>query len=76
MQTRWFHIVVIAVLALVTLILAVQNLDSVTFSFLSFRLTVPLAILIVIIYVMGAATGSTLWGLIRWASAGARRHDG
>lgn len=72
---RWFHIAVIAVLAVVTLILVVQNFHSVTFSFLNLSLTMPLALLIVIIYVMGAATGGSLWGLIRWAAAGSRQYD-
>jgi hypothetical protein len=49
-----------------------QNFHGVTFSFLNLSLTMPLAILIAVIYVMGAATGGSLWGLIRWASAGSR----
>lgn len=70
---RWFHIAVIAVLAFVTLVLMFQNFEAVTFSFLNFGLTMPLAILIALIYVMGAATGGSLWALVRWAAAGARR---
>jgi uncharacterized integral membrane protein len=69
---RWFHIAVIAVLGIVTLILLLQNFHGVTFSFLNLSLNMPLAILIAVIYVMGAATGGSLWGLIRWASAGSR----
>jgi lipopolysaccharide assembly protein A len=72
---RWFHIAVIAVLAIVTLILVVQNFHGVTFSFLNLSLTMPLALLIVIVYAMGAATGGSLWGLIRWAAAGARQPE-
>lgn len=70
---RWFHIAVIAVLAFVTLVLIFQNFAAVTFSFLNLSLTVPLALLIAIIYVMGAATGGSLWGLIRWAAGGSSR---
>jgi uncharacterized integral membrane protein len=69
---RWMHIAVIGVLALVTLILVFQNFNTVTFSFLNFGLTMPLAILIVLIYAMGAVTGGSLWALVRWAAAGAR----
>lgn len=72
---RWFHIAVIAVLALVTLILIFQNFETVTFSFLNLGMTVPLALLIAIVYVMGAATGGSLWGLIRWAAGGSRRPE-
>lgn len=73
---RWFHIAVIAVLAFVTLILIFQNFETVTFSFLNLGMTVPLALLIAIVYVMGAATGGSLWGLIRWAAAGTQRPEG
>lgn len=70
---RWFHIAVIAILGVATLILLLQNFHGVTFAFLNLSLTMPLAILIAVIYVMGAATGGSLWGLIRWASAGSRQ---
>lgn len=70
---RWFHIAVIAILALIIVLLTLQNFQSVTFSFLNFRMTMPLALFIPLIYVMGAATGGSLWGLIRWATAGARQ---
>lgn len=72
---RWFHIAVIAILALITLILIVQNFEMVTFSLLNLSMTVPLALLIAIVYIMGAATGGSLWGLIRWATAGSRRTE-
>jgi uncharacterized integral membrane protein len=70
---RWFHIAVIAVLGLVTLILAVQNLQSVTVSFLGFVLTLPLVLVIVLIYVLGMITGSSLWSLVRWAAHGIKQ---
>jgi uncharacterized integral membrane protein len=69
---RWLHIVVIAVLAVATLIFALQNLQSVTVSFLNFRLGAPLAVLALVIYLLGMATGGSLWALIRWALEGAR----
>jgi uncharacterized integral membrane protein len=70
---RWTQIVVAAVLGIVTLILVLQNFHIVTFSFLGFSLTMPLALLIVLVYVMGALTGGSLWDLIRWATAGEKR---
>lgn len=70
---RWFHMVVIAVLAAATLIFAVQNLQSVTVAFLNFRLSAPLAVLIAVMYVLGMATGGSLWALVRWALEGSRR---
>ena len=73
---RWFHIALVAILALATVIFAVQNLQSVTVSFLSFRLSAPLAVLIAVMYLLGMATGGSLWALIRWALEGSKRPVG
>jgi uncharacterized integral membrane protein len=70
---RWLNIVVIVVLAAVMLIFAIQNLQTVTVAFLRFSLTAPLSILIVVIYLLGMATGGSLWALIRWAIDGNKR---
>jgi uncharacterized integral membrane protein len=67
---RWLNIAVIVVLVAVMLIFAVQNLQTVTVAFLRFSLTAPLSILIVVIYLLGMATGGSLWALIRWAIDG------
>jgi putative membrane protein len=70
---RWVHISIIAVLAIATLIFAVQNMQSVTVTFLNFRISAPLAVLVGVIYVLGMATGGSLWALFRWALEGSRR---
>ncbi len=41
---RWIHIGVIVAFAAVILIFALQNLESVTMSFLGFRISAPLAV--------------------------------
>lgn len=69
---RWFHLALITVLAAATLIFAFQNLQNVTVAFLSFRLTAPLAVLIAVVYVLGMATGGSLWSLFRWALEGSK----
>ena len=63
----------IAILALVTLIFALQNFQSVTVAFLRPQLSAPLAVLIVIIYLLGMATGGSAWALIRWAWQGSKQ---
>ena len=70
---RWFNIIVIAILAIVILIFAFQNLQSVTVSFLGFSITASLAVLFVIVYLLGMATGGSVWALIRWAWQGSRQ---
>ncbi len=70
---RWFHIAVIAVFAAVMLIFAIQNFQTVTVAFLRFSLSAPIAFLVIVIYLLGMATGGSLWALIRWAIEGHKR---
>ena len=69
---RWFHMSLIAVLAAARLMFAFQNLQSVTVGFLGFSFTMPLAILFIIVYLLGMATGGSAWSLIRWAWQGSK----
>jgi uncharacterized integral membrane protein len=69
---RWFHMTVVAVLAIAFLIFAVQNLQSATVAFLGFSFTMPLAILFVIVYLLGMATGGSARSLVRWAWQGSK----
>jgi uncharacterized integral membrane protein len=70
---RWVYLAVIAVLGLVTLIFALQNFQSVTVSFLRLQLSAPLAVLIILIYLLGMATGGSAWALLRWAWQGSKQ---
>jgi len=73
---RWFHLTLIAIFVVAILIFAAQNLQSVTVSFLNFRVGAPLAVLIALIYLLGMITGGSLWALIRWALEGSKRPAG
>jgi putative membrane protein len=70
---RWLYMAVVAAIAAATLIFAVQNLQHVTISFLGLSMSAPLAILVVVIYLLGMATGGSVWALMRWAVEGSRR---
>ena len=70
---RWVNTTVIVALVIATLIFALQNFQSVTVSFLSFRVSAPLAILVAIIYLLGMATGGSAWALMRWAWRGSKQ---
>ena len=48
-----------------TLVFALQNLGVVTMSFLGFSARAPLAFLIAVAYLFGAATGGSLLALLR-----------
>ena len=69
---RWFHLTVIVLFAAVTAIFAVQNFQIVTVSLLRFSAQTPLALLVAIIYVLGAVTGSSLFALLWRAMERAR----
>jgi lipopolysaccharide assembly protein A len=64
---------IVVVLAAAMLIFAIQNLQSVTVSFLNLTIGAPLGVLAVVLYLLGMATGSSLWALIRWALEGSKR---
>ena len=69
---RWIHTAVIVLFAAITLLFAVQNFQVVTMSFLGFSATLPLALLAIIIYLLGMATGGSLWTLLRRSFEGSR----
>jgi lipopolysaccharide assembly protein A len=62
---RWVYLTIVVLFVAVILIFALQNLGVVTMSFLGFSIRAPLAILAVIIYVLGALTGGSLFALLR-----------
>lgn len=65
---RWFNSAIIVILVAAMVLFAVQNFQSVTVSFLTTKMSTPLAVLIVLVYVLGMLTGGSLWALIRWAA--------
>jgi uncharacterized integral membrane protein len=72
---RWFHLAVIVLFAAATLIFALQNLQIVNMSFLGFGARMPLALLVALTYLLGAATGGSLLALLHRSVEGAKRHS-
>jgi len=70
---RWFYLAVIIVFAATTLLFILQNGDLVTISFLGLSFRAPFAILVAITYVLGAATGGSLFALLRRSYQGSQR---
>ena len=70
---RWVHFAIIILFAAATLIFALQNLETVTISFLGFKARAPFALQIAIVYLVGAATGGSLFALLRRSYEGSRR---
>jgi uncharacterized integral membrane protein len=69
---RLVYLAIIIVLAGAAVIFILENLTSVSASFLGFSVTMPLAILVFIVYVLGAATGGSLFALLRRSYEGSR----
>jgi len=70
---RWIHLAVIVLFALATLAFAVQNFEVVTMSLFHFEVRAPLALVTIVVYLLGAVTGGSLFALLRRSYKGARR---
>jgi lipopolysaccharide assembly protein A len=70
---RWIYFAVVVLIAAATVIFALQNLQIVSVSFLASTLSAPLALLVFVVYVLGAATGGSLYALLRKSVQGSRR---
>jgi uncharacterized integral membrane protein len=70
---RWIYLGIIILFAAATIIFALQNLEIVTMSLLGFNTRVPLALVVAIAYVLGAATGGSLFALLRRSYEGSRQ---
>jgi uncharacterized integral membrane protein len=70
---RWIHLGIIILFALATIIFALQNFEIVTMSLLGFNARVPLALVVAIAYLLGAATGGSLFALLRRSYEGSRQ---
>ena len=71
---RWLYLTVIIFFVAAIIIFAAQNFQSVTVSLLRISANLPLALLVAIIYLLGAVTGGSVLVLLRRSIAGARRH--
>ena len=69
---RWVYMATVALFAVAILIFALQNLEPVTVSFLGARIRAPLAVVAIVIYVVGAATGGSLLALLRRSYQGSK----
>jgi len=70
---RYVYIALIVLLTAVVLLFKFQNLNSVTISLLGMSVTLPVSVLVILVYVLGMVTGSALFGLVRSWIRGARR---
>ncbi len=70
---RYVYIALIVVVTAAVLLFKLQNLEQVTVSFLSVSFTLPVSMLLILVYVMGMLTGGSLLALMGTWVRGARR---
>lgn len=70
---RWVYIAVIVLFAVAVVAFAIQNLETVTMSFFRVNVSMPLAVQTLIVYLLGAATGGSLFALLRRSYQGSKR---
>ena len=70
---RWIDLGVIVLFAAATIIFSLQNFEINTMSVFGFDARVPLAVLVAIAYLLGAAMGGSLFALLRRSYEGSRR---
>ena len=70
---RYAYIALVAVLAALMVLFMVQNLQSVTVALFAINLAMPVWVLVLIIYALGALTGGAVYAFLRASVQGARR---
>ena len=70
---RWLYLAIVVLFVAALIVFVAQNTQSVDVSFLSLGVTLPLAVLVFVVYVLGALSGGSLYALLRRSVAGSRR---
>jgi len=70
---RYIYAILLGVLVVGILLFSLQNLGNVTVSFLSMSATLPLALLVTLVYIVGMVTGGFVQTVLRSWVHGARR---
>jgi putative membrane protein len=69
---RYIYMVLIALMVGIVVLFKVQNLETVTVTLLSMDFSMPLSIMVLLIYALGMFTGGFLLQLVRTLMRGAR----
>lgn len=70
---RLVYIALIVVFTAIVALFKFQNLESVTLTLLTARFTLPISVLVFLVYVLGMLTGGSLLALLRtWVQRGSQ----
>jgi uncharacterized integral membrane protein len=70
---RYAYVALILLVTAAVLTFKIQNLDSVTVTFLRLSATMPVSVMVMLVYVLGMLSGSFVVKLVRSWVRGARR---
>jgi uncharacterized integral membrane protein len=71
---RYVYITLIVALSAIVILFKFQNLDMVTVSLFAASVTMPVSVLVLLIYLLGMFTGGFLLALVRsWVHGATRR---
>ena len=71
---RYVYMALIAIFATIIILFKIQNLESVSVSLFSASVSMPVSVLVLLIYVLGMLTGGFLLALLRsWVHGATRR---
>jgi len=73
---RYLYIGLVVLVTAAVLAFKVQNLTTVTISFLTMSLTMPVSVTIILVYVLGMVSGGALLNVLRLWFQGATRKAG
>jgi putative membrane protein len=71
---RYLYIALIVIATGAVVLFKIQNLSSVSVSFITMSVTMPVAIMVILIYVLGMVTGGAVVSLLRtWMQEATRK---
>jgi len=73
---RYLYVALVVLVTAAVLLFKIQNLDSVTVSFLTMSVTMPVSVTIILVYVLGMVSGGALLNVLRLWFQGATRKGG
>lgn len=69
---RSVYLAIVVLFLAAAIVFALQNTQSVTVAFLATSVSAPLAAVVFVVYLLGAATGGSLYALLRKSVQGSR----
>lgn len=62
---RYVYMSLIVLVSAIVLVFTIQNLPTVTVHFVTLRLTLPLSVLVIVVYFLGMLTGGVVVSLVK-----------